>query len=272
MNHYYDYHVHSCISADSEATLEEQTAQAARLGLKEICFTEHLEINFPIKGDWQINVKNYIEEYRIAQNTHGVRVKLGVEAGISCSPKDMPTLEGELRSAPLDFVLASCHLVERVDPYEPRFFEGKTIQQAFSGFIQALNTNLRLLDPALFCSVAHIDYPTKGPAPYPDPRLKYEYAPDELDELFRYIIAQGKCLEINTSVYRKLGSLPIPGFDWLKRYVELGGEAVTIGSDSHIPAHLANRLDDAAELAASAGVKYFATFEQMKPIYHKLLN
>jgi len=264
-----DYHVHTEMSTDSQTPLAEQVAQAYRLGLKEICLAEHLEINFPDGRNWRIDVQDYVSRYR-AVKSNGVRVKLGVEAGIACLPEDLPTLEADLRSVELDFVLASCHLVNRMDPYKPEFYEGRTIEESFSAYIGAILEHLRKIDPSLYCVVAHIDYPSKGSNAYPDPRLFYAYAPDEIDALFRYIIPLGKGIEINTSAYRKLGSLPYPGLDWLKRYVELGGEFVTIGSDAHTPQHVAFELDAAADLARAAGVKYFATFDRMVPEFHRL--
>ena len=264
-----DYHVHTNKSPDSPTPLINQLKQAKLLGLTEICLTEHLEINFPGEENWRLNVNDYIDEYKAEQH-EGIKVKFGVEAGISCLPEEIPILEAELRSAPLDFVLASCHLVNRLDPFNPIFFENKTIQESFSLYIATINQQIRLINPILFSAVAHIDFISKGSHTYPDPRLKYSYAKDEIDELFKYIISIGKCIEINTSSYKNLGDLSLPGFDWLKRYVELGGEHITIGSDAHSPEYIAYRIEDAAELARNAGIKYFATYNQMVPEFHKL--
>lgn len=269
LNHCYDYHVHTSMSADCETSIKEQVARAAELGLEEICLTEHLEINFPSPKDFRLDLKQYLEAYR-GISFNGVRVKLGVEAGTTSNAEDFAALEADLREVSLDYILASCHLVDGLDPYYSEFFIGKSIEEAFSQYIATVYQNLKRMDPALFSAVAHIDFPSKGSHNYPDPRLRYAYASDELDELFRYVISLGKCIEINTSAYRRLGEMPIPGLDWLTRYVELGGEYVTIGSDSHTPKHLGFRLDDASELARRAGVKYVATFDQMKPVFHKL--
>ena len=88
--------------------------------------------------------------------------------------------------------------------------------------------------------------------------------------MFRYIIPLGKCIEVNTATYRNLGQREVPGEDWLRRYVQLGGEYITFGSDAHSPEYIHYRFDDAAEMARRAGVKYYATFERMKPVFHKL--
>ena len=38
-----DYHVHSRISPDASASMQEMAEAAIRLGFQEICFTDHVE-------------------------------------------------------------------------------------------------------------------------------------------------------------------------------------------------------------------------------------
>ena len=45
-----DYHVHTCYSDDSEYPIEEVVKDAISLGLKEICFTDH--VDYGVKRDW----------------------------------------------------------------------------------------------------------------------------------------------------------------------------------------------------------------------------
>jgi len=264
-----DYHIHSSISADSSTRPELQVKQAEALGLEEICFTEHLEIHF-YRGDaWHVNVAEYREQFRRLASDR-VKLKFGVEAGIALASEHFSELEGELRAAGFDFVLASAHSIDNIDPFDPRFFEGKTLEQVFRNYIASILAGLKQLNTELFSSVGHIDFPSKGAHSEEDARLFYRYAADEIDTLFRYLIAQGKCIEINTASYRQLNGLAIPGEDWLRRYAQLGGEYVTLGSDAHSPEFIAYRLEEATEMAKRAGIKYYATYEQMVPVFHKL--
>jgi len=264
-----DYHLHSYISADSPTSPFQQIKQAEALGLNEICFTEHLEIHF-YRGDaWHVDLQDY--KKRFAQLTSSsVKVKFGIEAGIALAAEYFPELEDELRSVQCDFVLASAHSINNIDPFDPAFYEGKTIAQVFRDYISSILAGIKQLNPDLYSSVGHIDFPAKGAHSEKDSRLFYHYAPDEIDALFRYLIPLGKCIEVNTSSYRNLGELGVPGEDWLRRYVQLGGEFVTFGSDAHSPEYIAYRFDDAAEMARRAGVKYYATFDRMVPVLHKL--
>lgn len=53
-------------------------------------------------------------------------------------------------------------------------------------------------------------------------------------------------------------------------YKELGGEILTIGSDSHAPGQLGFNIAQSQEMLKDLGFEYFCTFEKMKPIFHKL--
>ena len=264
-----DYHIHSSISADSETDPQEQIRRAAEIGLEEICFTEHLELHFHRGDAYHTNLKEYSRRYENYDRSI-VKVKFGIEAGIAMEPRYFPELEAELRSVSPDFVIASAHSIDNLDPFNPEYFEGKTMDRVFSDYIVSIIKGIRLLDTGLYSSIGHIDFPSKGTHTEKDPRLLYRHAPDEIDALFQYIIPQGKCIEVNTASYRVIEDLDIPGEDWLRRYVELGGEHVTFGSDAHRQEHIGYRLMDAAEMARRAGIKYYATYDKMIPTFHKL--
>jgi histidinol-phosphatase (PHP family) len=266
----FDYHIHSMpFSPDSSAQTAMQIERALELGLKEICITDHLEVNLYPDEQWSMDTSGYYDHYKRLE-TKGLCVKLGVEAGISCADEDVAALEEKLGGLPLDFVIASAHVVNGVIPFSPRYYEGKFVNCVFGEYIKQILTGIKRIDESLYSCVGHIDFPTKGAFKMTDPRMHYSYVADELDELFRYLIPRGKCIEINTSSYRGIGDMEIPGADWLGRYVELGGEFVTFGSDAHIPDQVGYRLKEAAHMAKAAGVRYVATYDKMQPVLHRL--
>ena len=59
--------------------------------------------------------------------------------------------------------------------------------------------------------------------------------------------------------------------DILKKYREMGGEIITIGSDAHETGYLADGFDRAAEVLKECGFKYYTTFEKRVAEYHKLV-
>ncbi len=58
--------------------------------------------------------------------------------------------------------------------------------------------------------------------------------------------------------------------DILKLYRNMGGEIITIGSDSHKPGHLGAYIDEAKDLLKNLGFRFFCTYNKMQPIYHTL--
>ena len=80
----------------------------------------------------------------------------------------------------------------------------------------------------------------------------YEDAPDAFDAIFRHVIALGKCIEVNTSGYATTGDT-FAHSSLLRRYVELGGENFTFGSDSHDTARDYADVERAKEMCGRLG-------------------
>ena len=151
-------------------------------------------------------------------------------------------------------------------------FQNRDAIAVCRSYLQDLYTCLRRIDPALFSALAHLDYLAKGfGATYlPGGLFRYEYAPDELDAVMRYAIEHGRCIEINTSCPQSLRGDNAPVLGWLRRYRELGGEFVTLGSDAHQVRRFGENLDLAKARAKQAGIRYIATYTAMQPELHPI--
>ena len=120
-----------------------------------------------------------------------------------------------------------------------------------------------------FHVLGHIDI-IRRYGSYTDKTIKYCDYSDIIDEIFKLLIYNGKGIEINTSGYRYRLESTMPDFELLKRYRELGGEILTIGSDAHTTQHIAEQFANAHYLADKAGFKYIARFPEGKPEFIKL--
>ena len=69
-----------------------------------------------------------------------------------------------------------------------------------------------------------------------------------------------KGIELNTAGLVKGLKNPNPCKEIINRYRELGGEIITIGSDSHVPDTLGAHFDKAAEILTDCGFKYYCVF------------
>ncbi|MDR3051371.1 MAG: histidinol-phosphatase HisJ family protein [Oscillospiraceae bacterium] len=265
-----DYHLHSHHSSDAQPTVAEicQAAQAA--GLAEICVTDHIDPHHP-KPECAalLNFPALLGEIHAAREAFaglGLGVKVGLEIGDNAPYRQ--EIYGILDALPLDFRLLSLHLVDGIDPYEPAYFAGRTQAVAYTAYVQAkLESVLHFQD---YDALAHLGYCGKF-APYPPQTrpLRWRHAPDHLDVLLRRLAVDGKALEINTSGLRQTDS-PIPGWDILRRFAQLGGEFVTLGSDAHRAQDVGYRLAEGARVALSAGLRWGVTFTCRKPIPYTL--
>ena len=98
----------------------------------------------------------------------------------------------------------------------------------------------------------------------------FEKVKDIIAEILKIVIADGKGIEVNTSSFRYKIPDFMPSENILKLYKDLGGEIITVGSDSHDILHLGSNFDKAREELIKLGYKHFYTFDKMKPIVHDL--
>ncbi len=84
--------------------------------------------------------------------------------------------------------------------------------------------------------------------------------------MIRALIEKG----LRHRVQRQPRHLPLPDAKWLRLYHELGGELITLGSDAHTPEYISCAMEARQELLKDCGLRYFATYDRKKPIFHKI--
>ena len=84
------------------------------------------------------------------------------------------------------------------------------------------------------------------------------------------MIEHGKGLEVNTAGLKYGLPFAHPHSDIIKRYIELGGEIVTIGSDAHKPEHVAYDFEKVKSILRTCGVKYLTKFKSRKPFFEPI--
>ncbi len=81
------------------------------------------------------------------------------------------------------------------------------------------------------------------------------------------MIKNKKALEINTSGLRQSIAKTMPDENIIKRYRELGGEYITIGSDSHNAYDVGEGIEKGMELAKKCGfdkITFYVNREAMQ--------
>ena len=100
--------------------------------------------------------------------------------------------------------------------------------------------------------------------------MRYAEFADILDEILGALISRGKGLELNTSGLRKGLPFAHPNAEILRRYRELGGEIITLGSDAHSARDLAADFGTAKEMLKSAGFREIAVYHARKPDFVRI--
>ncbi|WP_167959322.1 histidinol-phosphatase HisJ family protein [Anaerosporobacter faecicola] len=259
-----DYHMHSSFSDDSEATMDSMIQRSIELGLHTICFTDHMDLDFPIEfgGGFIFNTEIYVERLAALREKYADKINIlcGVEYGLRPYLKDAFHHLTEVNT--FDFIIGSSHLVGKIDPYQPSYWEGITEEQGITKYLEAIYANVKTFDD--FDVYGHIDYAVRY-APNRNKNYSYEKYADLIDAIFTTLIQKGKGIEVNTAGYKYGLGHPHPQTDLLKRYKELGGELITIGSDAHKPEHIGYDFVKAEDLLKSLGYSYYTIYQNRKP-------
>lgn len=264
----YDNHIHSTFSTDSRMDASDACKKAVELGLKGLVFTDHVDYDYPdFDNDFLINLDQYFEFFRNLQHSwkKELNILIGVEMGFQ--PQVIDKIKETINKYPFDFVINSVHNIDHLDPYTGKYFRGKTQRQAYERYLQEILRSVNELDD--YDIVGHIGYAARY-GDFKDKALRYSDYSDILDQILKAVIKTGKGIELNTSGLRTDLHSTIPGYDIFDRYFELGGEIITVGSDSHFKEHLGHSFEEAVGYLKNAGFKYIAHFEGRKPVFEKI--
>jgi histidinol-phosphatase (PHP family) len=233
--------------------IESAISRAAELGLG-ITITEHMDFAHP-EPDVTFDIEKYFQDYKKYRSD---KVLLGIELGMraECLADNRNIINNYL----FDFVIGSIHFVDNIEIYQESFYRSRTKLDTYTRYFQAMLSCLKEYD--FIDSVGHIDYISRY-ARYDDPELYYHEFSDWIDEILKIAVQNEIAMEINT---RRLINpdavarlMPI-----YKRFYELGGKMVTIGSDAHKPENIGSRLDVAQDIAAACNLRV-VYFKQRKP-------
>lgn len=263
-----DFHLHSSFSTDSKTPMEEMVKRGIGLGLKTMCFTEHMDFDFPMNElDFQLDTKSYQTELFGLKEKYCSQIELlfGVELGLQTHLSER--LKEYTAAYPFDFVIGSSHVVDGMDPYFPEFFHGRKEEEAYRAYFQSIIDNVKAYSGMDI--YGHIDYIVRY-GPTKNKNYSYEQYRDILDQILEILIDKGVGIELNTAGFKYQLGQPHPHPKLIKRYRELGGEIITIGSDAHSAEHIAYKFQRAKEILENFGFHYYAEYRNRRPEFVKL--
>ncbi len=263
----YDYHVHSNFSEDCEIPMADFVKEAVNRGISEICFTDHVDYDYTDPTiSFNFDPGERLPAIKTLREQFGDRIKIldGIEIGVQ--PHVTGRCQDMVERWDFDFVIASMHTAGKSDLYNGDFFFGKTPEEAYGIYLQELYQSIKTFES--FSVIGHIDIPGKYQKSVK--ALKPEDYFEYYEMIFKELVERGKGIEVNTSAMKKGRDHMMPSMPILKLYKKLGGEVLTMGSDSHVPSTIAFEFDYVKEMLLDLGFKYVCTFEKRKAIFNKL--
>ena len=236
-----DYHVHSSCSFDAKDRMADMAKSELAKGITEVCFTDH--VDFGDQQTMQIGperfqlpksqVKQFIEAMEKAPE--GIDIKLGLELG---EGNHDPARAKRVYAMPeYDFILGSLHNLKGEKDFY--YLKYESYEQCWELYDRYLDELIDLAHINCFDCMAHIGYCLRYMHRQGfDAAVTVDRFGRKIDSLLHTLIENGKGIELNVADLVPGGHddpllQPVPGVDILRRYRELGGDIITVGSDAH---------------------------------------
>ena len=270
-----DYHCHSTVSPDGHNSMREMALAAAEAGVDDLCFTDHVEPlpwvkwNEPPLAEHSYDWQEMLRQFAEAQEAVGERIALHMGAELGECTMAPHVIDSFLDDAPpLDFTIGSVHTFRAADGSIMDLCWIKSSDEArwYDASERYFDEMERLLDWGRFQVIGHLTLPQRYSKERQGVTLDYDRYEERIRHIMKRAIEKGIGIECNTN----RGHQPLPDEKWLRIYHELGGELITLGSDAHTPEYISCKMEERQELLKACGLRYFATFDRKKPIFHKI--
>jgi histidinol-phosphatase (PHP family) len=235
--------------------MERSCERALEIGLPALAFTEHADFVTIHRGQHSVDIAGYLDEIeRCRAKFKGLRILSGVELG---EPHWFPEeTAAVLAAGALDRVLGSIHCVhvgsKEVDASQFRLLAPVEQAEAIKSYFRETLAMVESSQP--FEVLAHLDYPKRywpeGLAPY-----REEDYEGHLRAVLVAAAKRGCVLEVNTTRGQSDERKLCPGLTVLRWWREVGGTAVSFGSDAHQPDQIGGGFALATQVVEAAGFK-----------------
>lgn len=265
----FDSHTHSDHSPDGNHSVTFMCEKALAGGLMGLCVTDHCEVESYEEGGFGLRMRQSAFSVQKARAAFGSRLLLtaGIELGQPLASPE--TAARALQQESYDFVLGSVHLVRGGQDYYYGDYHGYTEGQAQQLLAQYFQEVLKTVQWGQFDVLAHLTYPLRyieGRGGVPCSLSPHR---ETIDAILRTLIENGRGLELNVrtfySAYAPGYRTPCPTAEILRRYRELGGEIITLGSDAHFAEDIGRGIAEGMQLLLSCGLRYFAFYKGRQP-------
>jgi len=271
-----DYHLHNHFSPDSNEDTHKIVEKALKMGMEEICITNHVELHDKETGKSIFNIDEAIERFnKIQEELDKIRkiyphipIKFGVE--LEYMKEHMDELTKFVKATPFDFILGSVHIVNNVIIASHRFaselYKKTDEETAYNAYFDNLK---KLVEWGHFDAVAHFDICKKFGYKFYGP-FKPEKYKQQIMLILKIMKEKDIGLELNTKCLDNKCKEIFPHSTILKWAIEVGIKNYTMGSDAHKEAHVSQYIKEAYTVAKKVGIKDISTYSKRVPIIHSI--
>lgn len=265
-----DLHMHTSASFDGNYSAEEMTESCIKNELATIAFTDHFDVDFYERHNLGSRQETSYTDICAAQEKHSdkIRILRGIEMGQPTY--DLALTEKSLARYEYDFVIGSIHNLREMPDFGDLNYKEMNLDEIYSLLDRYFEEELALAKWNGFDTLAHLTYPMRYIVQAGRNEVELSRYSEITDEIFRTLVANGKALEINTSGLRQPIGKTMPTENYVRRFKELGGEYLTLGSDAHFTEHVGAGIDNGYKIAESCGFEYVTYFKNRNPVKVKI--
>ena len=276
-----DCHTHTQFSVDSEADIGLCVKRAAELGLAAYAITDHCECNgwygeehysddekkLRESFDYAADFEKSVSAVTALKEKYAEKLNLlcGVELGQILHDTDAAKIVNADKR--VDFIIGSVHQVLGEQDFYFIDYEKLTMDEIYDLLERYFREVYELSRTDLFDVVGHITYCLRYMKQRNGIEADISRYDDIIAETFRNLAQNGKGIEINTSGLRQGFGDCFPNLKYVKLFRDMGGEIITIGSDSHTVEDIAANSADGTGIARAAGFTRAAYFRKRKPYF-----
>ena len=253
-----DCHLHTDNSFDSETPAERVVQRARELGIEYSAITDHCDIL-----EWSdVNIaRSNAQAAELNEKYHDITVLRGIELGEPLQAPEQTAIA--LGLCEYDFILCSLHNIAGEEDF---YFLHPHAQQAQELIRRYFDELLETVKWNEFDSLAHFTYPLRYITDRDGVQVDMERYQPIMKEILATLAANGKALEINTSGLRSPGGFLLPTVEYVRQFRELGGKYITLGSDAHLPEHMAIGMKEGIAAAKEAGFNAATVYLNRQPV------
>lgn len=264
-----DLHVHTDNSFDGNHSATFFCEKAEFLDLRAVAFTDHCEVD-QYRADNNYEKRIFQAFFEVAKVRSAFRGKLLVLNGLELGQPayDIETANKIVARYDYDHILGSVHNLRGGEDFY--FMKDVKPQEADELLKKYFDELIEMLKWGKFDVLAHLTYPLRYFYSQSNLTIDLNNYKKQIDEILYITAKTDKALEINTAALRQPLKKLSPEADIVKRFKELGGKYISVGSDAHYAEHLANGIDKAYDCAIAAGFDSITFYQKHTPMKMKI--